>query len=273
MMRLRGLILLQLCLAALASGLEVSAEAWDALVPGAAPVALARGRGARAPAPKREQTPEGPLDGPDLAKLGGLWNGVTEFMLDVPILDGAGAATESLVVLVPSSEAPPSMGRAAMPAALCQHTVFALTAFDPPGVSRTLSENTEANGLLWQRLAGVSPRPQFVWRAFGVHVAEGWREDGFCVAYDAVSDGAVQRVAAAREVIVGIARQFGQGAIFEYEPSCGNEIIRLTVPAAGGDVVKGREVLVRTSVGPRLSGVLDRPWAGPVSIGINHGEG
>jgi len=68
MMRLRGLVLLQLCLAALASGLEMSAQARDALVPGglrtnfralhngAAPVVVERGQDVRAPAPKMKQT-------------------------------------------------------------------------------------------------------------------------------------------------------------------------------------------------------------------------
>ena len=39
---------------------------------------------------------------------------------------------------------------------------------------------------------------------------DGWREDGFCLAYDK------ERAGAARDAVLGIARKHQQGAIFEY---------------------------------------------------------
>ena len=39
---------------------------------------------------------------------------------------------------------------------------------------------------------------------------DGWREDGFCLAYDK------ERAGAARDAVLDIARKHQQGAIFEY---------------------------------------------------------
>ena len=44
-------------------------------------------------------------------------------------------------------------------------------------------ERTAENGKLWADLRRLDPAPDDSWPAFGVHVVEGWREDGFCVAF------------------------------------------------------------------------------------------
>ena len=45
---------------------------------------------------------------------------------------------------------------------------------------------------------------------------EGWREDGFCLAFPAAEHS---ELGPARGAIVAIAIEFGQGAIFEVRPA------------------------------------------------------
>jgi len=186
-----------------------------------------------------------------------------ECMQQVPGAEDGGA-----VVLVPKAEvdgaAVRAMEQLPMPAVLRNHTVFALTAFDPPGVSRTLAENAAENARLWEDcLSRLSPQPAAAWRTFGVHLKEGWREDGFCLAYPA-SDAA--GVDAARTRVLAAARLFRQGAIFEYGPASVGEVVRQTLPAAAEDGVESTELLVRVRESPPLPGALARPWAGPASF-------
>jgi len=193
----------------------------------------------------------------EMERLAKIWNGVTEFMLDVPEVADGGK-----VVLVPEGEAGHELEHDVMPQALRDHVVFALTAFDPPGVSRTLDENAEENKKLWDDLRkseGLSTHLAKVWKAFGVHVQEEWREDGFCLAVKADDEAAVNE---ARSAIVDVARKYKQGAIFEYRPAEENYIVRLTVPVMSD--ATGEEKLVRArGAGPPLKEPLNRAWAGP----------
>ena len=81
------------------------------------------------------------------------------------------------------------------------------------GCSSAVQENTAANFRLWEALQhsmALIARPgcplPLVWRSFGVHVEDAWREDGFCVAFQP----ATATVAAAHDAILRIARQFEQ---------------------------------------------------------------
>jgi len=203
-----------------------------------------------------EQT-EGTAGLTEMERLAKIWNGVTEFMLEVPEVEDGGK-----VVLVPEIETSSALEHDAMPQALRDHVVFALTAFDPPGVSRTLKENTEENKRLWDDLrnnARVSGYLANAWKAFGVHVQEAWREDGFCLAVRADNEASVNEV---RSAIIELARQYKQGAIFEYRPAKERYIVRLTVPVMSD--ATGEEKLVRArGTGPPLVGSLNRAWAGP----------
>ena len=76
-----------------------------------------------------------------------------------------------------------------------------------------VQENTAANFRLWEALQhsmALITRPgcpvPLVWRSFGVHVEDAWREDGFCVAFQP----ATATVAAAHDAVLRIARQFEQ---------------------------------------------------------------
>ena len=138
----------------------------------------------------------------DDAELGSLWAGVVEVMLSREVVG------EDLF-LVPSATRPPGTAQQPLPPWLQRHAVFALTAFDPPGEERTLQANTEANGRLWEAIQQLPRAPAAVWPTWGYNFAEDWREDGFCLAYPLGQRGEAQ------EKIVALAKEFGQGAIFE----------------------------------------------------------
>jgi hypothetical protein len=191
-------------------------------------------------------------------------------MLSIPPLN------ENISV-IPASKVPRDI-LTTIPYALRKYKVFALTAFDPPGVTRSLQENTKANVRLYEDLRELRPRPDKVWRSFGMHAGEGWREDGYCVAFFA-EDNAIS-TSLKREAVVKLARQFDQGAIFEYEYLEGNTsstdanlLLRHTVPVVAGREVEGSEevaCLVETSpVTPganTASELMTRPWAGPATF-------
>ena len=54
-----------------------------------------------------------------------------------------------------------------LPQKLHTHVLYALTAFDPPGISRSLEENTAANGKLWRNIKSMRPQPDAVWPSWG----------------------------------------------------------------------------------------------------------
>ena len=142
----------------------------------------------------------------EASRLRGIWDSAAEVVLPniagenqlvlVPISaetlrrvgtsfgNGAGEEDEDKGVAV--------QGSCSVPPFFANHVVFALTAFDPPGISRTLQDNIEANRILWNRLTTDKEMPTAAEarRSFGFDAAEGWREDGFCLAYplDEASD-------------------------------------------------------------------------------------
>lgn len=88
--------------------------------------------------------------------------------------------------------------------------MLALTAFDPPGTTRDRESNAAANGQLWQDILRLPVAPALAWRSFGFDIKEGWREDGFCLAFDKAEADA------GRTAVLSMARRHKQGAIFEY---------------------------------------------------------
>ena len=217
----------------------------------------------------------------DRAKtLGQLWRGAYEVMLGVP---GAPDSQNGLadVCLAPVEhvgdiEPPPEAGLEAkgveggIPLALREYAVFALTAFDPPGTTRDILSNTAANSRLWRDLLRLPVAPVCAWRSFGFDLEEGWREDGFCLAFEvALAD-------AARAAVLDIARSHRQGAIFEYSYNSRARCLeRLTLGACldMSEVPTSTLALVDLSEARLASGegtedLFARPWAGPPDGGI-----
>ena len=151
-------------------------------------------------------------------RLAALWVGAVETMLDVPkagtiVLQPAASDEESRESFLPEG----------IPEALRTGRAFALTAFDPPGVSRSRDDNAKANDDLWQVLRSLEPA--MVWPGFGVDVDERWREDGFILQWPAINADD------ARNRILAVASDFQQGAIYEYYATDGGALRRRTLGA------------------------------------------
>ena len=176
-----------------------------------------------------------------------VWVRGTETMLDVP-----GAGTVSLAVAATPEESAASFFPGGPPRALA--AAFALTAFDPPGASRTRRANEMANGVLWRAHLSALPFTA-CWRGFGVDVGEGWREDGFVLAFP--------DAAAARAAVVRAAAAADQGAIYEYAVR-GGALYRRTL---GVGLDMDEETPMRAVDHGALSAsapdLVDLPWAGP----------
>ena len=190
--------------------------------------------------------------------LASLWVGGIETMVDVPKV-----GTLSLAPAASAADSRASFARfGGVPEAL-GGVAFALTAFDPPGVSRTREANGEANVALWAALEALEARPKRAWRAFGCDLDEGWREDGFVLAY---ADAAA--AAAARPGVLAAAKAFDQGAIYEYHERDG-ALLRRTLGAAMADLdettfmryVSYEDLAAR-------SALVALPWAGPGDGGV-----
>ena len=195
-------------------------------------------------------------------KLGDTWSSAVEVMLCNTIND-------SKLVLVPSPERPSESG-GALPEILCTHVLFCMTAFDPPGEKRTLDENAAANARMWTDIKAMEqPAPVHVWPTWGYNLAEGWREDGFCLAFSIADD---DQMDAARDAVVSIAASFGQGAVFEYiKGKTEDSMLRTTVPVLTSDAIRKVTVVwhVPDSIamdGEETDPMLTRPWAGPEEV-------
>mmetsp|Transcript_10154 Transcript_10154/g.11622 ORF Transcript_10154/g.11622 Transcript_10154/m.11622 type:complete len:285 (+) Transcript_10154:61-915(+) len=101
-------------------------------------------------------------------------------------------------------------------------SVFSLTGHNPMGKDQSKALNNDANNKLHNRIQTHLFRdkevdggediikPNSFWRSFGFNVKERWREDGFTVSYDS------QYADEGRELILQLAREFQQAAIYEY---------------------------------------------------------
>lgn len=184
-------------------------------------------------------------------RLADLWKGGVETMLRVPPM------FENLVLAPCETDAASveSFEGDSLPFA----KAFALTAFDPPGVSRTREANAEANGALWHDIVALSPSA--VWRGFGCDLKEGWREDGFIVRFDADLD-------AAKRLVLALAAKYDQGAIYEYYATREGGLRRRTIGAKLADI--DEETPMRRLSPDALQGeaIARLPWAGPKGAGI-----
>lgn len=194
----------------------------------------------------------------DAEKLSETWAMACEVMLSEK------AGPKQNVFLVPANgrqEAGPSGGQ--VPAYLKNVVVFALTAFDPPGEERTLETNKRANADLWKAINTLEPRPVDAWPTWGYNLDEGWREDGFGLAYFVNDDSSSTEQQ--RSAVVQLAKRFKQGGIFEfYFDGVEESLVRKTVAASLSSQVE--ETVRMWTVPAPLFGsnpLLSREWAGP----------
>jgi hypothetical protein len=200
-------------------------------------------------------------------QLGALWSGAMEVIE---------LSSSERCFMSPLTTAPSTARRISWPLELRTHAVFALTAFDPPSRSaRSLAENTRANAAMYSAIAALGALRCYQSYGFdigsGVEGGTSWREDGFTLLFPRADADA------AREAVLAIARQFEQGAIFEYAPVLDDDsetlLVRTTLPALSVDAVR-EDVLVTRLESSALfaarahgnSDVLVRPWAGPAAV-------
>ena len=105
---------------------------------------------------------------------------------------------------------------------------------------RLLRRLGERDNALWRRLRRLivsgavergrrdlkaldDPVPTAVWHSFGFNLAEGWREDGFSVAYRA------EHANAGRKEIMRLANKYRQAAIYSYRVDREGRLVRSVV--------------------------------------------
>ena len=86
--------------------------------------------------------------------------------------------------------------------------MFALTGYNPGGLDAPMEDNQRANARLKTKIA-TWKEPSRYWPAFGFHLQEQWREDGFVLTFENADRG--------RDVILELGREFGQAAVYEYK--------------------------------------------------------
>lgn len=88
---------------------------------------------------------------------------------------------------------------------------FALTAFNPPGITRNREDNLKKNLELFNEIKLLNKRPTQIYPSFGINIKENWREDGFLLMFNEDERNL------AREEVLKLASKFDQGGIFEYK--------------------------------------------------------
>jgi hypothetical protein len=109
------------------------------------------------------------------------------------------------------SKLPPAV---AWPKLFAKGVVFSLTASNPDGKDAPAAWNRSANQALEADIVQMHESrhlaPRAWWRSFGFNVQEGWREDGFSLAF------AKEERAFARTAVLRLAHKYHQAAIYAY---------------------------------------------------------
>lgn len=152
------------------------------------------------------------------AALGSLWSTAVDGWIDVP-----GSAhmpsTDGVIYMSPAGQGASAAVGAALPKVVAKSIIFSLTASNPMGEDAPAEWNRLANQALevdirkLDESRGTSPRAW--WRSFGFNVNEGWREDGFSLAF------APEERAYAMDAVLRLAHKYRQAAIYVYKPEAG----------------------------------------------------
>ena len=179
---------------------------------------------------------------PSDATLGSTWATAIDGMMDVPGCEQL-SSPDGILFMAPkaSVEAPGSNSekkgwfssksaakedekKPAWPRIFSKSVVFSMTAWNPMGKDAPLQQNVYRNQKLEKELDRLKPEPRAIWHSYGFNAQEGWREDGFSIAY-AHEERIYGKVA-----ILKLARKYEQLAVYMY-----------TVDKESGELV--REVL------------------------------
>lgn len=144
---------------------------------------------------------------PSSAALSSLWAAAIDGMISVP---GGEAISSSDGVLYMTPASGPSSAPVTWPRVLSKSVCFSLTGWNPMGTGMSEAANREANRKLEQDIASMLPEPRAWWRSFGFNLKEGWREDGFTLAF------APEERMFAEIKVLRLARQYRQAAVYRY---------------------------------------------------------
>merc|ERR1712087_835626 len=104
-------------------------------------------------------------------------------MIDVPGAQSLSSPDGVLYLApVPNNARPPPIE---WPKLFAKGVVFSLTASNPMGTATPATQNRAANAKLEGdiRMMRRPCTPRAWWRSFGFNAEEGWREDGFSIAF------------------------------------------------------------------------------------------
>lgn len=138
--------------------------------------------------------------------LGSLWAQAIDGMIDVPGCEGI-SSPDGVLYMAPVKEDPPPMD---WPMVFSTGVVFSVTGHNPMGVDAPAAANREANLRLEADVRKLRPIPRVWWRSFGFNIQEGWREDGFSLAYGTGEQ------ALAKAAVLRLAQNYKQAAIYAY---------------------------------------------------------
>ena len=168
---------------------------------------------------KVEMTEEEHVDDDGDKEFNSLWSDAIEGMIDVP------GYAEKVLYLAPKpkqkdrdehddSDLKSGLHPKWPEPFLNGRRVFCLTGHNPMGQTFPEEHNHKANLALQQRIADTifssSMTPYAQWHSFGFHITEGWQEDGFALSFDVID------VKRGRNLILKLAKEFQQAAIYEY---------------------------------------------------------
>jgi len=200
------------------------------------------------------------LDAPKDAALGELWATAVDGMIDVPGCETL-ASPNGVLYMAPtptSSNTPPSPRT--WPKIFARSVVFSLTASNPMGMEAPPDWNSAANAALEKAILDIpnTRAPRTWWRSFGFNADEGWREDGFSVAY------AREERAFARNAMLKMAHQFRQAAIYAYYVEEGRLVREIVwVDKAKREAHSSKEYMSMLEQ-PPTTPLAARSWCPPV---------
>ena len=152
------------------------------------------------------------------SELGQLWGSAMDGMVDVP---GCSlAAPNGVLYLAPTSDRTKPSAMVSWPKVIAKSVVFSLTASNPNGVTAPADWNSEASAALERDIVSLRNPPRAWWRSFGFHAGEGWREDGFSLAF------ALEERMFARAAVMKLAHKYRQAAIYTYHVNAEGLLVR-----------------------------------------------
>lgn len=117
------------------------------------------------------------------------------------------------------SKSNPEPERLEWPRLFSKGVVFSLTASNPMGADASPAYNAAANERLQKDIDEMKIEPRATWRSFGFNAQEGWREEGFSLAY------AREERVYARQAVLKLAKKHRQAAVYYYSYE-GDTVVR-----------------------------------------------